>query len=264
MRNAPTPTTFSARLKLVLGGRKPTPWCENLLIPSGTMSRMFKGDGVPPTYETLAKITRTENVSLSWLLDGIGAMYLIGLVADDANLAGEVRMRLEDEPLGSIAVLTDGDRAAVVFHQPAQLVERRGPIDYQAVEVLAGPIGMEFATAMTSLGGMRGIIVKTLPREEMLQGMRGGWGSYQLLGEDGRGGMLNEVAAGYTLYNGQKSFKVSDVFSADDGFKAAGIRAELMKLTALMPDLQPDERTAIAVLVDAMAERVRARKIEGR
>jgi len=226
------------------------------------MTKAEDGNGIPPTYETLTKITRTENVSLSWLVDGLGPMFLIGLIADDALLAREVHVRAEDEPSCDIALLTDGEFAVVVFHQPAQLVDKRGLIEYRAVDVVAGPAGVTLSDAVVRLSERRAISVTTISPQEMREGLGTGWGSYQLFGDKERPGMIRPSTSRRRHHQGQGPFKVAEVFPPDGYSVNRAMKVQLMQLSAVMPDMLPDERTAITVMIEAITDRVAARKGE--
>ncbi len=260
MAHTPTPSTFSARLKLVLGNRKPTPWSENLLIPSGTMSRMFKGDGVPPTYETLAKITRTENVSLSWLIEGVGSPYLIALVPDDAELTGEVETRLQEEPSWRIDVLTDGQLLIVVLSQPAQIVEKRGNIEYIAVDVFGGVVAPKVMDMLARYG--QRVTMKKWPRERLIPGLRLGLGTFQLLGDAHDGKRTGLLADGrYAIHPAPRlgiGEQPPDFQYADTRY--APLRAGMGRLSILMQDMQDDELLATDILLSSLLDRVEARK----
>lgn len=221
---------------------------------------MFKDDGLPPTYETLAKITRTENASLSWLIEGIGSPYLYALVPDDAELVEEVEARLDDETW-RVGAITDGEHITVVLHQYAQLVEKRGLIHYRAVDILSGRLGPLITAKLAALQERhRGAIVKKIGRDEMLQGLRDGWGSYQLFGDQGSKPLLDGVGMDKSPMSMRDS-RVAE--AAPPPYARAGrgpLRADLLRLTSVIPDLEPDECTALNVLIGAMADRVEARK----
>lgn len=259
MAHTPPPATFSARLKLVLGNRKPTPWSENLLIPSGTMSRMFKGDGVPPTYETLAKITRTENVSLSWLIEGVGTQYLIGLIPDDDELAGEVEARLQEEPAWHVDALTDGQLLIVILSQPAQLVEKRGNIDYVAVDVLGGVVADRVMEVLAAHG--QRVAMKKWSRERVLAGLQHGLGTFELFGDphdDRHVGLL--ASTGYATLPGTRMAVTEQPPPAYVDARYAPLRAGMGRLGSLMHDMRDDELIATDVLLSSLLDRVEARK----
>lgn len=259
MAHTPAPATFSARLKLVLGNRKPTPWSENLLIPSGTMSRMFKGDGVPPTYETLAKITRTENVSLSWLIEGVGAQYLIGIIPDDGELAGEIEMRMQEEPAWQVDALTDGQLLIVILSQPAQFVEKRGNIDYVAVEVFGGVVGPAAMDVLAAYGER--VAMKKWPKERMLPGLQHGLGTFELFGDlhDGRRSGLIANTGYHTLPVSRMGVGEQPPPAYGDA-RYAPLRAGMGRLGTLMHDMHDDELIATDVLLSSLLDRVESRK----
>lgn len=180
---------FKSRLQLILGPRKKTPWATAMQIPSGTMTRMF-GEGIPPTYETLAKVMRTENVSLSWLLGGDCPPYLYSSTPDDAVTAQELAARLDDEASWVLHVISDGAICVFALTQPASIEERKGSIPYNAVEIIAGPIGKRTAATLAKLPDARvGHLVKVTD-QQIRNFYSTGIGTFQLLGDADTEGLL--------------------------------------------------------------------------
>lgn len=271
MPGEPTPAKFSDRLRLVLAGRKPTPWCENLLIPSGTMSRMFKGDGVPPTYETLAKITRTENVSLSWLIEGMGSRFISRSYPTAEHLFEALEARA---PLGEvmhdkhldIAVLSDSTRIAFVLHKASLIAERRGNIEYREVEILAGPLGAGIDAYLRKAISGRHVQVCQLTSEAMDVGVAEGWGSLELFGPDGAcadGGLLHarqgRPASGGRRAALAKMAKEEALAFDSKAPNPGGLLPSLLRLQTLLSAMTEQEVTAVDVMATAIADRVESR-----
>jgi len=127
---------FQYRLDLVLAGRKPYPWAESIGITRGTVGRMLKGE--VPGPDVLGLIMRTENASITWLAEGIGAPYIVHWFATD-----EACRAYLDELLAFQAWtahhLTDGGRVDVlVLHAPAAVERRSRWVHYTEIYVLAG------------------------------------------------------------------------------------------------------------------------------
>ena len=131
-------TTFLGRLNWLLAGRKLTPWATQLGMSGSTIARL--GEGVPPKHESLVKILRTENVSLSWLLDGKGAPFHV--LRTDSDL--DTLMALDEElndPGWKVAWLHGEIQHALVLFQPAVIENSRDSLDYIAISVISGPVG---------------------------------------------------------------------------------------------------------------------------
>lgn len=152
-------------------------------MSKGTISRLFEGR--IPTADTLTAICRAENCSLSWLLDGKGAPYLVGHCDSDEECAE----RLDDllaENGWSVYLLTDGERHALALVQPGQFDVKGRPVDYAILEMLAGPFGNRVAiqlsgciTSGTPVSHVR------LPAEHMTRVCRGEVGTHELLQREG-------------------------------------------------------------------------------
>lgn len=191
MNPPPAAAAFPVRLKLLLGPRRMTPWASALQIPSGTMTRMFR-EGIPPTYETLSKMMRTENVSISWLLGAACPAYLYTGAADDDAMAEELEARVADETSWRVNVLTDGQACAIVLTQPASIEDAKGSrLNYTAVEVICGPCG-ERTAAVIAIAPPKcaGQLVR-ISHAQMRQIYQDGVGTFQLLGGQGVPGLLD-------------------------------------------------------------------------
>jgi len=237
-----------------------TPWATALKIPSGTMTRMFR-EGIPPTYETLSKMMRTENVSLSWLLGANCPAYLYTATTSDAATAEEVEIRVTDERGWRIHVLSDGDACAVVLTQPACFIDKAARIDYFAVEVICGPVG-ERTAAVLAIGAPDNVgqLVK-LTRDQMQTIYREGVGSFQLIGGHGVPGLLDlkGLADDWTPER-LAAFRIEAGACADlDPAPEDGVPAALSRLVHAWARFTDSERQAVGVLVEPLIERARAR-----
>ena len=179
---------FLSRINFIIGDRRAYPWGEAIGIGRGVVQRIR--DGVVPGGEALAAITRSENASLSWLLAGTGRPFLVGCCPTDAECADQVDALLE-EPGWTVYFITDGQAAVLVLTQPAQFEVRDRPIDYTAVEVLAGPIGPE-TSARLRAGDHPVHQVQTSPRQ-VADLAAGRVGTYALTAE---GGLLERAKPG--------------------------------------------------------------------
>lgn len=139
--------SFAARLTQVLGTRRPYPWAKDLGITRGTVNRMLN-EGHVPGPDVLARIAQVESCSITWLLTGQGAPYLVHRTDTDAETAERLQAHLADEAW-HCHILEDARRGAVVLSLPAQLGEGDEAVRYTAVEIIAGPIGPEAAEVLS-------------------------------------------------------------------------------------------------------------------
>lgn len=130
--------TFLARLQSILGERDKHPWGAALGIGRGTVGNMFTG--TIPTSETLNAISRCENVSITWLLDGRGAPYTVHKFSDDEECLEYLDALLEEKSW-TVYLVTDQKRLALVLTMPAKYKAREEWISYTVVEVLTGRCG---------------------------------------------------------------------------------------------------------------------------
>lgn len=65
--------SFSERLQLIAGGRKPRPFALELGIPPSTFHQYFNGQS-EPTRPVLSVIADKTGVNMQWLVDGNGPM----------------------------------------------------------------------------------------------------------------------------------------------------------------------------------------------
>lgn len=140
---------METRLDVVLSGRKAYAWAEQVGLSSGTMNRLKKGQFPDP--EKLVPACRIENLSLSWLIDGMGSPYLVHAHADDRSAARTLLDHLQDEPGWHVFVLRSNLGWAPVLHQPVEATTADGTVyRYRAVEVIAGPCGQETAQVIVA------------------------------------------------------------------------------------------------------------------
>lgn len=112
--------SFEQRLKILLDGRKPTPWGVSLRIESGTMSRMMGGH--VPTREILQRIQRAENCALSWLITGTGPPFIV-TGGPDREVIVAIRAALGEPPAWHAVLATAEDQAALLLHRSVSFHE---------------------------------------------------------------------------------------------------------------------------------------------
>lgn len=138
--------SFDERLEVVLGDRKIHPWGKQLGMTRGTIQRLKEGSFPDP--EKLMPACRVENLSLSWLLYGIGTPYLVQVAVDAGDAMDRIEALWSDEPWGMLVAHTDSNWTPVL-HQPAQLLLPEGSsLEYRLVQVITGNIrGCEMRVA---------------------------------------------------------------------------------------------------------------------
>lgn len=68
---------FHKRLIKLIGDEKPFSWASRIGLDKGTFSRIWN-KGTLPSGSTLKKIADRSGVSISWLLTGVGPVYIDG------------------------------------------------------------------------------------------------------------------------------------------------------------------------------------------
>ncbi len=130
--------TISNRLKDVLGGRKATPWGKKMGLNATTISGIFSGK--QPGAEILRCIAKTENLSVTWLLEGKGAPYLVDACPSAEVFADRVAAHIEDQIWNEVHLLNAPNGLTVIFCGPAQYDYKGTSVQYQTVEIVTGPV----------------------------------------------------------------------------------------------------------------------------
>jgi len=140
---------FLDRINFILQGRKITPWAKSIGLSNGDVSRIK--DGKIPGPEKLVPICRTENISLNWLLEGVGEPYMVHHTFTDEETAELVSSHANDERW-QILVLKNNVYPAIVLTLPAIMQVGKNEVKYTAVEIIAGPMDAETLKAIMSAG----------------------------------------------------------------------------------------------------------------
>jgi hypothetical protein len=209
-------TDLEQRLLILMSGRNKHPWGEALGMNSSMITRMFRGQF--PGHEYLAVIARAERVSLNWLLTGFGAPYEVMHAHSDGEVAYQADLFLSDAPLSwTVYLIVDGELSALAFHRPDQVfIETKTKdrteekvIDYDRIELIAGPVGQQTLDALRRASILQIREVKALA-ETMIRLFSGEIGTYAMVKEDGlferyellnlrNGPEIREKAGNYTL-----------------------------------------------------------------
>ena len=190
-------TSFEDRLNFALGSRKPTPWGKRIGLNSATTSGLFSGK--QPGSEILSLIMRSENLSISWLLQGKGAPFLV----DKAHSANQLNAQLAiifEEHWENIYIANSPNGLTVVVVKQGQFDFKGTWINYPIIEVLSGPANeqtLEFLRDRSKKGTTNNTLPVPMAYQIKLTEndseklSRGQIGTYILLGDDKKGGILS-------------------------------------------------------------------------
>lgn len=177
--------TFKTRLDAVLHGRRLNPWCKAHGLSKGTAGRMIEGQ--TPGPEILSLIMRIENVSITWLLEGIGAPFLVSEYTDGY---ADILQEWLDYGGRPAYIVTDRHDAAVILVQPAQHEYRGKTIDYSAIQITHGNIK---ASEIDVINRFPEIYLKPVSSAVLDAIKRGDMGTWQLLGDMHHPGLLSDA-----------------------------------------------------------------------
>lgn len=186
---------FAGRVNWMLNGRKITPWSKKLGLSAGTVSRMMEGQ--IPGSDILTAIMRTEHVNLNWLLEGKGTPFMLDAFNDPKAFMSKLGMHASDADY-DVYISTDkgSGNAAAIFALPASYSFKKKVIEYTHIEVLLGPL-----TKTLRDGIVHGMLFKrTTPKYFTMSDIewhnfaRGQYGTYMLLGDEKRQGLVSRTS----------------------------------------------------------------------
>ncbi len=168
---------FSDRLEWLLNGRKIHRWGSKIGLTKTVITRL--NQGVLPGADKLRPVVRAENVSLTWLIEGIGEKYLVNHGYSDQHCA-EILQALYDERWKT-HVLVDGFHIAIVLTQYGSY--KVGNIDYlyTIVEVITGPIDDKTLSLVAQQNNDNNTFFVETSVADMQNLYRGDIGTYGLL-----------------------------------------------------------------------------------
>ena len=141
--------------------------------------------------DVLATVCRTENASISWLLEGKGAPFLVHRAESDQAAAETLERFITDEPAWSVhQIQGPNEQWAFALTQPAK-IERKGEwIDYTELELIVGDVG-ERARAVINDSNLdldrHWITFDANTWHQLQAGLLGTW---RLVGDDKHPGLL--------------------------------------------------------------------------
>lgn len=129
--------TISDRLRKVLGEeRSPWKWAEQVLLSPGAIGRLLKGSMPDPAK--LVPAIRVENLSLTWLLDGYGAPFVVAALPTDLAAAQLLDSMLADEPDSAVLFAFSDHGYTVVVHTPVIAEHAGKSYSYRQTTILGG------------------------------------------------------------------------------------------------------------------------------
>ena len=172
---------FTDRIEKVLGGRKLYPWASALHVSNTAANRMKQG--VIPGSEILSAICRTENVSLSWLVEGKGNPFIVTTYKSDKELAAELSRHFEDAHY-SVALIYDGQELVVELSEASSLSYKNKWIDFIDYQYLSAPLGEQTRRLLLTEYAVRAAHWQEcyLDPERMNQLQKGELGPFHLYG----------------------------------------------------------------------------------
>lgn len=128
--------TIADRLEKLLDRRSPWKWGERVLLNDGTIGRMLKNKLPDPA--ALVPAIRIENLSLNWLLDGMGKPHPVAAPIDDAEASRWIRTTLDEDDSAEILLLYSDEGFTPVLHSAVQAECKAGKYTYRATTIIGG------------------------------------------------------------------------------------------------------------------------------
>jgi hypothetical protein len=203
--NYPNENEFTPRLEWVLADRKITPWAKKLGLSSGTAARLLSN--VVPGTDILTAIMRTEHVNLNWLLEGKGAPFMLDSYTNADAFENMLSIHSQDAQYTAyLSIDLQSGMAAAVLVQPATFEFKNKTIEYQQIETLYGPCRNPLALS-EALNGCD-IHSFSLTQLDAMAFSRGQFGTYKLLGDAKRKGLVSNGGGDFMVQDGKSVYFV--------------------------------------------------------
>ncbi len=177
---------FRLRAVRILGGRRPHTWGNLLGLSSGAVQRLIR-HGFVPGWKGLWKLVRVENVSLTWLIDGIGPPYLVHSSVTDLHASRLVRKLLEEFDDWRITLLPGRVLSAIVLDADRLLdTGENKPLAYRHVVIIGGATGPLALTAAIEARERYRVNLAELEDSALLLISAGEVGPFALFGDDAK------------------------------------------------------------------------------
>lgn len=194
----PSEETISSRLERLLDGRSPWKWAERVQLNAGTIGRMLKNNKLPDPA-ALVPAMRIENLSLNWLLDGMGKPHPVAVPVDDAEATQWISSILDEDMSAEVLVVYCSQGFTPVLHARVQAESKAGAYTYRSTTIIGGAPGKNTIAAIQHYAEqyidkrgetrIRSIEVRDTIWHQLASGELG---NYALFGEDGKGGLYAE------------------------------------------------------------------------
>ena len=214
------------RIDTMLCGRKIHAWGKAIGLSRSVLQALKNGK--LPGADKLGPIIRSENLSLSWLLEGIGKPYLINSCGSDEECS-ELITELLQEQWQRVYLLTDGAQVAAVLTQPGGYDYSGVNYLYTIVEVVCGVLGQQTLSIIQQQVAPQSLHYLRISSNAMRQLTRGQLGTYKLLNapeallkqtpsqEDDTGAaILEHVAEPATPYHGGGEVSSDELATIED------------------------------------------------
>ncbi len=180
---------MAERVEYLLRGRKPSPWAEWVGLSQGTISRLKTGQ--LPNPDKLSIACRAENLSLTWLLEGIGAPYIVHNVTSTDEGTAHVRELIGEEEWRPL-IVASARGSSLVLHMPGQArTEKGGTCDYRIVSVIGGDYDARRVAELLGLDRSPILTSIEVDNDEWQRLATGYMGSTELFGSLGQPGLYD-------------------------------------------------------------------------
>jgi|GEM_PF-4797581 len=162
-------------------------WLGGMGIARDTVKHI-KDQTAEPSENVLSIISKCENASFLWLTEGKGSPYRLAKLEHDGECADVLEDLLAQEAWTAY-IVDDTDRTAIVLTMASAFQRARsGFIEYTAIEVLS-PAGVK-AISEAALHASA-FMMTTISQEAMNSLVNGELGTYELLGDSKKDGLLS-------------------------------------------------------------------------
>lgn len=144
----------------------------------------------------LALVARTENVSISWLLEGKGRPFIVHRFDTDESAAGHLERLLAECPGWNVYEIFSEDGRAAITLTRAGTIERKGSwIDYTLAEVIVGAVGDKAQSVVRHHERENQMHSITVDNDTMSRLTSGQLGTWLLVGDTESPGILHGARA---------------------------------------------------------------------
>lgn len=172
LKNGLPNSGIRGRLAYIAHGRAPTPWLQGYGVSKGSVSDILANHHRPKA-DTLLPMVRAENVSLHWLLDGVGAPFRVHAAAGDGEALDYLTTLFEEKGWHGM-VYTDGARTVLVLTRPGEQRIRDRWHKYTILEVITGAGERSLALAADECRSLRYCRVDTASLAALARGETAG------------------------------------------------------------------------------------------